>query len=244
MLFVTGDTHGEEGRFQGKGSVIDRTLTGADMLFICGDWGYLFTGNDREQEFLDYLSKRPYQILFVDGNHENFTLLNEHPTEEWCGGKVHVIRRDEKGKPKLIHLMRGQVFTVEGKKIFTFGGANSIDRYMRMPYKSWWPEEMPTYAEMDEAVLNLEKCNNEVDYIITHGAPEETMSIFHPYHPEEVSLNGFLEWIRENVKYKHWYMGHLHRDEDLWRHQTILWFELRNMITNEVIDGNEGSNQS
>lgn len=237
MLYVTGDTHGEQGRFQGKGSVIERTLTKEDKLFVCGDWGYIFEGNDTENKFLRFLSEKPYQILFVDGNHENFTLLHEYPVEEWNGGKVHVIGRDKEGTPKLIHLMRGQVFTVDGKKIFTFGGAYSIDCYMRTPYKSWWPEEMPAMAEMDEAVRNLEKHNNEVDYILTHAAPEETMSIFHPYHPKEAPLNSFLEWIRENVKYRHWYMGHLHRDEDVWRHQSILWFELRNMITNEVVSG-------
>lgn len=237
MLYVTGDTHGERDRFA-TGSVIDRTLTKGDRLFVCGDFGFIFCGNETEEKKLQFLSEKPYQILFVDGNHENFTLLNGYPVEEWNGGKVHVIRRDKEGNPKIIHLMRGQVFDIDGKKIFTFGGAFSIDCYMRTPYVSWWPEEeMPTYAQMDEASLNLEKHNNEVDFIITHGAPEKTMSIFHPYHPDEAPLNSFLEWIRENVKYKHWYMGHLHRDEDVWRHQSILWFELRNMITNEVVSG-------
>ena len=35
-----------------------------------------------------------------------------------------------------------------------------------------------------------------------------------------------IEYVRENVKYKHWYMGHLHRDEDIWENQTILWFDV------------------
>lgn len=81
------------------------------------------------------------------------------------------------------------MYDIEGKRIFVFGGAYSIDKAMRTPGKSWWPDEMP--------------------------------------------LNGFLEFIRERLKYKHWYMEHLHRDEDVWRHQTILWFSLRNMETNE-----------
>lgn len=73
----------------------------------------------------------------MDGNHENFDLINEYPVEEWCGGKVHIIRCDKEGKPKIIHLMRGQVFEIEGKKIFTVGGAYSIDKYMRTPHRSW-----------------------------------------------------------------------------------------------------------
>lgn len=120
-----------------------------------------------------------------------FVAINEYPVEEWCGGKVHVIRRDANGNPKVIHLMRGQVYEMEGKKIFTFGGAYFNDKYMRTLHRSWWSQEMPTDNEMQEVIRNLEKRNNEVDYIITHGAPEETINIFQPYHIEEKLLNNF-----------------------------------------------------
>ena len=72
------------------------------------------------------LSELPYTILFVDGNHENFDrLLSEFPIEDWNGGKVHKIR------PNIIHLMRGHVFEIEGKRIFAMGGGYSVDKYMR-----------------------------------------------------------------------------------------------------------------
>lgn len=218
-------------------SVVEKTLTEKDKLIICGDFGYISDDSYKERQFLRFLAEKPYQILFIDGNHENFTLINEYPVEEWNGGKVHVIRRNRDGVPKIIHLMRGQVFTIEGKKIFTMGGAYSIDKYMRTPYRSWWPEEMPTDEEMKEAISNLEKHKNEVDYIITHTAPEQTMCIFHSIDTHEKPLNNFLEWVRENVKYRHWYMGHLHKELDVWKNQTILWFQVRNMETNEVVEG-------
>lgn len=236
MIFVTGDTHGEEGRFRYLDSPMEKLLTEGDKLIVCGDFGYISDDSYRERMFLRFMAEKPYQILWVDGNHENFDLINEYPVEEWCGGEVHVIRRDKAGIPKIIHLMRGQVFEIEDKRIFTFGGAYSIDKYMRTPHRSWWPDEMPTDAEMKEAIENLRKVDNKVDYIITHTAPEETMCIFHPHHPEEKPLNNFLEWVRENVEYKHWYIGHLHRDEDVWRHQTILWFDVRNIETNESVE--------
>lgn len=236
MLYITGDTHGEHARFQYLDSAIEKTLCVGDKLFVCGDFGYIMRNSDEENQYLNFLTKKPYQILWVDGNHENFDLLSEFPVEEWCGGKAHVIRRDAEGCPKIIHLMRGQVFEIEEKKIFTFGGAYSIDRYMRTPYRSWWPQEMPTDEEMKEAICNLEKHNNKVDYIITHAAPESTMMIFHPYHPEEMPLNNFLEWIRESVSYQNWWFGHLHDDRELWRNQTVIWFQLRNMETNQIIE--------
>ena len=240
MLYITGDTHGERGIFQYAGSAIERNLTAADTLFVCGDWGYLGRGTEEDNEFLDFLAKKPYRIAWVDGNHENFDLLDTYPVETWCGGKVHIIRRDDDGQPKIIHLMRGQVFEVEKKKIFTFGGGYSKDKDdVRVPHVNWWPQEMPTDEEMKEAIRNLERCGNKVDYIVTHAAPEDTMNLFYPDHKEEKPLNNFLEWVRESVEYKHWWFGHLHFNKDLKRNQTVLWFELRLMKTNEVLYDDE-----
>ena len=236
-LYVTGDTHGEEGRFRYMNSEILKTLKEDDYLIICGDFGYIFNNSYRERTFLKYMAEDLlFKILWVDGNHENFDRINEYPIEMWNGGKVHVVGRDINGNPKVIHLMRGQVFKIEGKKIFTFGGAYSIDKAMRTEGYSWWSDEMPTDVEMEEAKQNLERVNHKVDYIITHAAPEDTMNLFYPNHKKEKVLNNFLEWVRESTEYKHWYFGHLHLDEDLFRHQTCLWFGLRDMETNDIIE--------
>ena len=48
-------------------------------------------------------------------------LLDEYPVEQWHGGNVHKIR------PHVIHLMRGQVFELQGRTFFTMGGAQSHD---------------------------------------------------------------------------------------------------------------------
>lgn len=44
-----------------------------------------------------------------------------YPVAEWHGGKVHRIR------PHVLHLMRGQIFELEGCRFFTMGGAKSHD---------------------------------------------------------------------------------------------------------------------
>ncbi len=230
MFLVTGDVHSELARFSEGCIPGEPKLTAQDYMIVCGDFGFVFANNDWERRALDRLAEKPYTILFVDGNHENFDTLNAMPVEMWCGGKVHRLR------PNVIHLMRGQVYDIEGKRFFTFGGANSIDRAHRIEGYSWWAAEMPSQAEMDEARVNLARCGHKVDYILTHAAPEDTMCQFHPYHGDEVELNFFLEWVRETTEYKHWYFGHLHDDRDLWRNQTLLWFDVRNLETNEVIE--------
>lgn len=233
ILAVTGDTHGEEGRFLHREELCNKFLRQGDYLFICGDFGYVSDGSYRERKFLQYMAEElPYTVCFCDGNHENFDLLDAFEVTYWNGGKVHIIQKDKSGTPKVIHLMRGQIYEIEGKRIFTFGGAYSIDKAFRTPGRSWWPQEMPNEEEKEEAIKNLEAVDWSVDYILTHAAPEETMAIFHPDHIHEMPLNGFLEYVRERTSYTHWFMGHLHRDEDVWRHQSILWFSLRNMEDN------------
>lgn len=237
MVYVTGDTHGEEARFIVYWDApMERVLTNEDKLIVCGDFGYLNEDSYYKRKILKYMAEKPYQILFIDGNHDNFDVINEYPVEEWCGGKVHIINRDSEGKPKIIHLMRGQIFCIEGKKIFTFGGAYSIDKDMRTPHRNWWPQELPATDEMNEAEANLEKVNNKVDYIITHAAPESIMRMFCTVQPEEAELCAFLEKLKNTITYQHWYMGHLHREKDIDYSHTILWFDVRNIENNELVE--------
>ena len=234
MLYVTGDVHGEHRWNKRCLPNVDK-LTDEDILFVCGDFGHIFHGNKLEESHLNGMEKYKFTIAFVDGNHENFDLIYTYPKEIWQGGYVHRIRKN------VVHLCRGQVFEIAGKRIFSMGGGYSRDKALRKEGISWWPQEMPNEDEYNEAEANLRKVNFKVDYILTHTAPEETMSIFHPFHPEEARLNSFLEWVRENTEYKHWYFGHLHRNEDLWRKQTVLWFDVRNMQTNESVFDEEGA---
>lgn len=225
-MFVTGDTHGERARFT---YFFNRLFRAGDVLFICGDFGYIFDDNESERAFLDEIAQQKYTVCFVDGNHENFPAIFASPEMIWNGGRVHKIRNN------IFHLMRGEIYQINRKRILVFGGAYSIDKAFRTEGRSWWPQEMPTEEEYENARKNIEEAGNKVDYILTHAAPEETMCMFHPHHSEEMKLNIFLEWIRENVDYMHWYMGHLHRDEDVWRNQSVLWFDIKDMETNESI---------
>ena len=124
MIYITGDCHADFRRFDTDIFPEQNDMTKDDYVIICGDFGGIWDKDkesSREKWWLDWLEAKPYTTLFVDGNHENFDRLYEYPIEEWHGGKVHKIRES------VIHLMRGQVFEIDGKKIFTFGGARSHD---------------------------------------------------------------------------------------------------------------------
>lgn len=210
MIYVTGDMHGDINRFSDTSLPNESEWTENDYLIICGDFGFIFLNDEKEKEQLDLLEKKPYTILWVDGNHENFNVLPQYPIEEWNGGKIHRIRRN------IIHLMRGQCFTIEGKKFFSMGGAYSIDRAFRKKDFSYWDAEMPNDKEYKEASETILANNKEFDYIITHTAPRDIIFRLGYYpDPHDKQLTVFLEDIMRECKFTKWFFGHFHEDETL-----------------------------
>lgn len=221
MFYITGDTHGSiDIRKLNKSNFDDAHLTKNDFLIICGDFGLVWDNSPEEQFWLNWLNEKNYTTLFIDGNHENHSLLNSYPVEIWNGGKIHKIR------DSVFHLMRGQVFTINNHTFFTMGGAASVDKNWRTPGISWWPEEMPSEEEYREAILNLYNYENEVDYIITHTAPTSIVNQLIPEIKPPDRLTDFLEDFKKTVKYKHWYFGHFHDDQDTDEKHTLLYYNI------------------
>ena len=225
MIYVTGDTHGLQDYYKLHIFAGEHPeLTKDDYVIIAGDFGAVWDSKTVAADLKPY-TELPFTVLFVDGNHENFDLLETFPVVEWQGGKVHKL------KPDIIHLMRGQVFEIEGKTIFTFGGATSIDKFMRREGLSWWKQELPTYEELDEGIANLKKHNNKVDYIITHSCSER--ALMYPQIRNSATLklscpeSQMLSYIEETAEYKHWYFGHFHIDAELSDKYTVLYHDIK-----------------
>lgn len=222
MILLTGDTHGDVDIKKLQSSKLEH-LTKDDYVIICGDCGVLFLEEEKEESIKLY-SSLPFTVLFVDGNHENFDLLNAYPIEQWHGGKVHKIT------DHVIHLMRGQVFEIENKTFFTFGGGYSIDKAIREPHYSWWPQELPTEEEIQEGFKNLSKVNHQVDFVITHDCPSFLLLLVALYasygsrdkfEPRESNIA--LERFLTVLEFKHWYFGHYHVDKPLTEKYTCLY---------------------
>lgn len=233
MIYITGDCHKDFRRFFTKNFPEQKEMTKDDYVIICGDFAGVWSNPDSKHidadiYDLDLLENRPFTTLFVDGNHENFDELYKYPVKEWNGGKVHELR------PSVLHLMRGQIFEIEGKKIFSFGGASSHDiqggilepddpEYTikkkeldkgELPYRinhvTWWKQELPTEEEMEEGRKNLEAHGNTVDYIVTHCCATSTLPLIggEKYKPDV--LNNYFEELRQKVEFKKWFFGHYH----------------------------------
>ena len=212
MVFVTGDVHCpiDVHKLNTKNFPLQKSLTKDDYLIVCGDmglvWSYPYGPRYKEDLYWQkWFKNRKYTTLFLDGNHENHPILASYPVVDFCGGKAHQI------KDSVYHLIRGEVYTIDGKTFFCFGGASSHDKHLRKEGVDWWPEEIANFAEMNKAIDNLEKYNNEVDYIISHCCSTRVQNIISPYY-ESDSMTQFFKFIEENIKFKAWYFGHYHTD--------------------------------
>ena len=214
MIYITGDTHGDIKRFTTMEFMHDIKFNPEDYLIVCGDFGFIFCDDEYEKMLLNELEKAKPTILWIDGNHENFNVINDerrYSVEEWHGGKVHRIRKN------ILHLMRGQVFELEGKKVFTMGGAYSVDRFMRDKNISYWEQELPSAEEYAEARKNLAAHNNKVDIILTHTAPFKviTEKLTSDYNDGDEELTKFLDEVMNECEFDQWYFGHWHEDRAL-----------------------------
>ncbi|MFC9773817.1 metallophosphatase [Paenibacillus chitinolyticus] len=191
---------------------------------VAGDFGLLWDGSREDQYWLKWLHKeKPFTTLFIDGNHENFDLLEQYPVEIWNGGKVHKINSS------VIHLMRGQVFTIENKKFFTFGGAASHDKEYRKEGRSWLRREMPSKDEYEEGLENLKRNNWNVDYVITHTCSTSDLdyisSVFN-IHMEKDEMHPYFYEVEQKLRYKQWYFGHFHQNVELPRNKRLIYSDL------------------
>ncbi len=220
MVYITGDMHGELERLYDKEF---RKLKRGDTLIVCGDFGYIFDGSALEKKVINFFAKRKFVTAFVDGTHDNLDKINRCRETIWKGGKVHRI------KGNLLHLMRGQIFNIEGNRFFAFGGGESIDKDMRVAEGFWWRGEEPTPAEMADGARVLDEAGLKVDYIITHEPPSLVKSavLLRRGDTDNVNkLNGYLEEIGRSCMYRHWFFGSLHEDRVITEHHTCVFKKL------------------
>lgn len=254
-IWITGDTHADVHRF-GVNSFYEQkdfsTNQDENIVIVAGDFGLVWerdTESVNEVYWLNWLSKKPFTIVFVDGNHENHQRLTTYPEKEWHGGKAHEIR------PNVLHLIRGEIYNIEGKTFFAFGGAASHDirdgildyndkdwkskakeleergkYFYRVKGLTWWEEELPSTAEMQNGIKNLEKHNFNVDYVITHCPPASIIALLGRGVYKQDRLTQYLEEIRQKMEYRYWFMGHMHVNEQINAKDILIYEQIARIL--------------
>lgn len=160
-VFTLGDVHGDGLWF--RHSITEAKRRDCDVILQVGDFG--FWPHVREGRAFLELANRSLEdagidCWWIDGNHENFEALWEGddppPYPVW-----HT--------PRLCYLPRGTSWEWEGVTFVALGGAYSIDKHLRIPGVSWWPQETTRPRDVAKA-LSYGVC----DVLVTHDAPSGT----------------------------------------------------------------------
>lgn len=199
MIYFISDLH-EDINFKGLQDYL-KIATDNDLLIILGDIGLNFRETEENKEFTKQFLSIDKKIAFIEGNHENFDYYNSFPVIDWCGGKAHKITDN------IVHLIRGNIYDIEGVKAFTFGGCKSSDKWKEEGL--WFFGEEPTLEECAFSRENLKKHGNKVDLILTHK-----YEILGVGNTRTELLLDLCSYIDANVDFKYWLAGHWHREGD------------------------------
>jgi len=206
MLYFTGDIHGDAERLSKNALSM---MKQGDTLIICGDFGFLWDNTKPEKKALNALSRRRYNICFVDGTHENFEILQSYPVVSWNGGQAHKIRDN------IYHLMRGQIFTIEGKTIFTMGGGEDPEMEPDENENASVHKEIPTSQELMNGVAALEQRQYKVNFIVTHEPPARTRDFLLLSANKSLrvtALGAYFDALAKQAQYGKWFFGSMHVD--------------------------------
>ena len=201
MIYLLSDLHGDYS-LPGFMDYLENK-SDDDLLIILGDTGLEFEKTEENKEFTEKFLSVKKNIALIDGNHENFPYLNSFPEEKWNGGRVRRLSE------QIVLLERGNVYNIDGKSFFVFGGCKSSPKWHEMGLI--YPGEEPTDEEINCAHANLEKYNFKVDYVLTHKY-EETPPRGKTVCEQLQKLNRFID---DNVSFKKWYSGHWHKELEI-----------------------------
>lgn len=219
--FLKGDIHGN--LFEVIDFINRFNLGKNDNIIILGDCGIAWR---KDKKDLDQNIKlwnecgNGVKLYFIDGNHENFNILNSLPIENNMG----------KIADNIYHLRRGQVYEFENKKILVCGGADSIDKYRRIENFTWWKEEAISQETIDDIPAG------HYDYVLTHCCPRSVFEKNRIYLStlqflDENKINhsseDMLEQLKNKITFDHWFFGHYHINCNLDEKFTCLFEDFR-----------------
>lgn len=244
---VAGSVSVEAARKKGAASIlaVDNAVKyGAQWIIQVGDWGGTWPGF-HGMVFTDRLnaalSQANVHLVWLDGNHEGFDLLDQ---------LVKINPMNQRGqtfiRSNILYSPRGCAWVLDNKRFMTVGGAYSIDKQWRTIHESWWPQEQLTDSQVHGIVANATarraKDKPEVDYLFTHDCHPNTPFKHRIKDDVESNLHRRkIATIANAVRPKMWWHGHMHEVYD-WTLPYGVPFSLEDGQTTEVYglaDGRE-----
>lgn len=214
-LFLVGDLHSgiDMHYISNKHFPIARQLDKNDTVICLGDAGFAWDNSKESNYWNDWAEDRPFTLLSLMGNHENYDIIRNLPIVRWREAKVRMVR------PHVGYIENGQIFSFNGFSFFTMGGARSVDRAYRVEGKSWWRSEIPSYETMDAAAKTLSSHGSKVDFILSHCGPTSLVKQLcpHSFMDNEIDplMSFFEKYVCGTTEFTYWFLGHYHQDRTI-----------------------------
>jgi len=223
-IHLVGDLHGQSSSFKYLNTTKfpeQKTMDKDDLVICLGDFGLWWDilASKEEVHWRKWLMEKKFQMCFIEGNHENFTLIEKEFTEiDFLGAKAMEYKTKF---GSIIKLNFGEVYEYQGKKILCIGKAMSQDKVYRTEGIDWWPEEEPSFAEYEHALSNIEKHEYKINYILSHTSPQKIIGPMFNIWNEGKALDPvskFHDHVVELLQEKgdgtleEWHFGHFHEN--------------------------------
>lgn len=203
---LVGDTHADN-RFL-MDALQEAVDAGCSHVVQLGDFGFIWEHLRTYDAINDAFAEVDIQLIWIDGNHENFDLMSSIGIDPNATEPVRTHSH-------ITYIPRGVTFELGGRLCMGFGGAYSIDKYRRTEGSTWWRQETIT----DEQVQRVVDNPTQVDILFTHdvslvGPTLRMFMLEHNYKMDGMSgANRVrLEQVVNAVKPLSIYHGHMHHN--------------------------------
>jgi TPR repeat protein len=214
-IIIAADVHGSIRLDILKNNLKNLKINEQDVLIIAGDAGIVWNEAINE-DVRSYYESLLCNVLFIDGNHENFTLLDKYEITTIYNARCQKVLRN------VYHILRGEVCIINGYIFFCFGGGYSAKKEDGTSPVYIWDRELPNEDEYINGINNIKKYDKVIDYIITHQTCSKIINLMgKKIYDSEIKLLQYFDEINKKCDYKKWYFGHYHLDAQINNHICI-----------------------
>lgn len=201
LVYITGDTHNTEdmSNLSSKNMKLCSMEQNADFhaitaAIVLGDFGLpwnsdctiddagIHPADHTDRYLLKWYNKKPFKILAVMGNHDNYDIIEKLPEIEMYDAKVLKV------SDNVFYLKRGEIYTIENKRFLVLGGALSDDKKYRISHKSWWEQEELSAAEKNDIFSKIQSQKTTFDYVLSHTGTSNGIACIDSYFLNEDNL--------------------------------------------------------
>jgi hypothetical protein len=217
QIYILGDIHGDwvslntfiDNKIRNSKQIAEFKLFFDELEIIIlqvGDFGYWPHRNSINiDNAVDGIKDNMVKIYWCDGNHENHDVLDELETEQPGTPFIEIC-------PSVYFATFGSILTLlDGTAVMFCGGADSIDKHLRIPHVSWWEQEVIDDADM----AKLPPKSMRVDWIVSHTCPDGFKlnlknSLVGVLDKAEDPSKRCLDEIFKRYAPTRWWFGHYH----------------------------------